>query len=129
MQGDPEPCSKPLVDIHLKLCFNRKTLYQNATFTSMSIGDLEQGVGSPCRPTRMRRVKATICHDGYQIYASENLSLEGEPSPLRLGLVDFDFCYSTNFAWADESTAEWTKKWNKRGGTPKSKSTLPRSET
>ena len=38
VQGDPAPCSKPPVDIDLKLRFSIRTFYLNATFTSMSTG-------------------------------------------------------------------------------------------
>ena len=48
VQGDHSPWRKPPVDNDSKLRFSIRTLYLNATFTTMSTGGLRQGECSPC---------------------------------------------------------------------------------
>ena len=48
LQGDPAPCSKPPIDIDVKVVFWYKVLKLKRNFKSMSTGGLEQGAGSPC---------------------------------------------------------------------------------
>ena len=48
IQGDPAPCSKPPVDIDVKVAFYDKVLILKRNFKSMSTGGSEKGAGSPC---------------------------------------------------------------------------------
>ena len=60
IQGDHSPWRKPPVDIDLKLHFSIRTVYWNATFTSMSTGRFGQAAWSPCRYTLCTKHSFTI---------------------------------------------------------------------
>ena len=94
VQDDHSACSKPPVDIDLKVVFKYKFLILNANFKSMSMGGFKQAEWSPCTCLVPRQrcddveddLVALLGHDGVAVHAA------GTPLPGNQGPYSIESC-------------------------------------